>query len=161
VAFPGENLAGLQNSFCSFAISFALLSNSARSFGFYFFFPCNCLLPAFFWVSLFFRVLSLLFLLFKYAAVFSMTTTLTTATASEGPERALFFPSFPGQVQQTFPTADISFAFHVRPATFLRRPHPLSLSLFVSGPLSQTLPGICVCLLPCLPAAFACFYGIN
>lgn len=57
----------------------------------------------------------------------------------------------PGQVQQTFPTANISFTFVRLPGHFLHlHPLPLSLSLFVSDPLSQTLAGMCVCFPVCL-----------
>lgn len=151
MVFPGISsqpfawLWGLQNSFCSFAISLALLSNSARSVWFYFCIETVCCFLVGFCMFFYFCVLSLLFLLFKYAAVFSMTTTLTTATTSEGPG-----PSFwPGSTD--FSNCQYFIYFLRLPGHFLHlHPLPLSLSLFVSDPLSQTLARMCVCFPVCL-----------
>lgn len=121
---------------------------------------CNCLMP--FGLSFLcpfgFCVLSLLFLLFKYAAVFSMTTNLT-----EGPETRfllLDFSPFLARFSRPLCLPIFFFAASLSWATFSAFSHYrnacyLLLALFFPKPST-------VCVFASLfPAAFACFYGIN
>jgi len=156
VAFPGENLAGLQNSFCSFAISFALLSNSARSFGFYFFFPCNCLLPAFFWVSLIFMYFPCYFCCLNMPQYLAWQRLWQRQQPPRDPNGPCFFPVFPARFNRLFqlPIFHLLFTF-ARPLFSAGPTHFLYRYLSPAPFLKHSPEYVCVCFPVCLRLSLA------
>lgn len=140
-----KNGFGAQNSFCSFAISLP----SSRVWPVLSSYLCSatvCCLWSVLFGSFGFCVLSLLFLLFKYAAVFSMTTNLTEGSETHfllldfsrilaRLSRPLCLPIFCFAASLSWAT--LSAFSHYRNACYLL------LALFFPNPPQN------VCLLPC------------